>query len=135
MLKDITIGQYYPTDSIIHRLDPRVKILFTFIFMISLFVINTFAPYALILAFLLVIIKVSKIPLKYILKGLKPLWILLILTFSINAFLSPGEPIWSFGFLKTKHLLLESPGLDGESSPAPPHSGALHSSFSPLSTI
>ena len=69
MLKDITIGQYYPTDSIIHRLDPRVKILFTFIFMISLFVINTFAPYALILAFLLVIIKVSKIPLKYILKG------------------------------------------------------------------
>ena len=63
MLKDITIGQYYPTDSIIHRLDPRVKILFTFIFMISLFVINTFAPYALILAFLLVIIKVSKIPL------------------------------------------------------------------------
>ena len=59
MLKDITIGQYYPTDSIIHRLDPRVKILFTFIFMISLFVINTFAPYALILAFLLVIIKVS----------------------------------------------------------------------------
>ena len=58
MLKDITIGQYYPTDSIIHRLDPRVKILFTFIFMISLFVINTFAPYALILAFLLVIIKV-----------------------------------------------------------------------------
>ena len=100
MLKDITIGQYYPTDSIIHRLDPRVKILFTFIFMISLFVINTFAPYALILVFLLVIIKVSKIPLKYILKGLKPLWILLILTFSINAFLSPGEPIWSFGFLK-----------------------------------
>lgn len=100
MLKDITIGQYYPSNSIIHNLDPRVKILFTFIFMISLFVINTFLPYVLIAAFLLFIITMSKIPVKYILKGLKPLWILLILTFSINAFLTPGDPIWSFGFLK-----------------------------------
>lgn len=100
MLKDITIGQYYPSNSIIHDLDPRVKILFTFIFMISLFVIDTFMPYILITAFLLFIIFMSKIPVKYILKGLKPLWILLILTFSINAFLTPGDVIWSFGFLK-----------------------------------
>lgn len=99
MLKDITIGQYYPSNSIIHNLDPRVKILFTFIFMISLFVIDTFMPYILITAFLLFIIIMSKIPIKYILKGLKPLWILLILTFSINAFLTPGDEIWSFGFL------------------------------------
>lgn len=99
MLKDITIGQYYPSDSIIHKLDPRVKITFTFAFMISLFIINRFFPYALIAIFLVSIIKLSKIPVKYVLKGLRPLWILLLLTFSINAFLTPGEELWSFGFL------------------------------------
>lgn len=100
MLKDITIGQYYPVDSPIHRLDPRVKILFTFIFMTSLFIINTFFPYGVIALFLLYTIHRSKIPLKYMLKGIKPLWILLLLTFAINAMLTPGRILWSFHFLK-----------------------------------
>lgn len=100
MLKDITIGQYYPVDSPIHRLDPRVKILFTFIFMVSLFVVESFLPYGFILFFLLCIIAMSKIPVSYLLKGLKPLWVLLILTFCINAMLTPGRTVWSFHFLK-----------------------------------
>lgn len=100
MLKDITIGQYYPVESVIHRLDPRVKIFFTFVFMISLFVVEHFLPYGFILFFLLCIIGLSKIPISYLLKGIKPLGILLILTFMINAMLTPGRVIWSFHFLK-----------------------------------
>ncbi|MDO4720920.1 MAG: energy-coupling factor transporter transmembrane component T [Peptostreptococcaceae bacterium] len=100
MLKDITIGQYYPVDSPVHRLDPRVKIFFTFAFMFSLFIIESFAPYAFIAAFLLGIVALSRIPLRYLLKGLKPLWVLMILTFSINALLTPGTVVWSFSFLK-----------------------------------
>lgn len=100
MLKDITIGQYYPVDSPVHRLDPRVKIFFTFAFMISLFVIESFLPYGFIAFFLMVIVGLSKIPPRYILKGLKPLWVLMLLTFSINALLTPGTVIWSFSIFK-----------------------------------
>ena len=100
MLKDITIGQYYPCDSIIHRLDPRVKIIGTFAFMASLFIIDSFVPYALIIFFLSSVIMMSKIPAGYVLKGLKPLIPILMLTLVINMFLTPGELIWSMGPLK-----------------------------------
>lgn len=100
MLKDITIGQYYPADSIIHKLDPRTKILATFIFMTSLFIINNFASYILILAFLAISIKLSKIPVKYLAKGIKPLMPILILTLFINMFLTPGNSLFSIGFIK-----------------------------------
>ena len=100
MLKDITIGQYYPCDSIIHRLDPRVKIIGTFAFMASLFIIDSFVPYALIILFLGGVIGMSKIPAGYVIKGLKPLIPILALTLVINMFLTPGELIWSMGPLK-----------------------------------
>ncbi|MGL5692480.1 MAG: energy-coupling factor transporter transmembrane component T family protein [Peptostreptococcaceae bacterium] len=101
MLKDITIGQHYPTESIIHKLDSRVKIIATFIFMVSLFIINKFWPYSIVIVSLLAIIKLSNIPFKYILKGLKPLRWIILFTFVINIFFLPGENlIWSFGFLK-----------------------------------
>ncbi|KDR94272.1 energy-coupling factor transport system permease protein [Peptoclostridium litorale DSM 5388] len=100
MLKDITIGQYYPCDSIIHRLDPRVKIAGTFAFMASLFIIDSFVPYALIILFLGGVIGMSKIPAGYVIKGLKPLIPILVLTLVINMFLTPGELIWSMGPLK-----------------------------------
>ena len=100
MLKDITIGQHYPTDSIIHKLDSRVKLVATFIFMISLFIINKFWSYSIVTVSLLVVIKLSNIPFKYILKGLKPLRWIILFTFVINIFFLPGENvIWSFGFL------------------------------------
>lgn len=101
MLKDITIGQHYPTESIIHKLDSRVKLVATFIFMVSLFIINKFWPYSIVILSLLAIIKLSNIPFKYILKGLKPLRWIILFTFVINIFFLPGEElIWSFGFLR-----------------------------------
>lgn len=107
MLKDITIGQYYPVNSVIHKLDARVKLIATFIFMISLFIINKFWPYAIVLLALVAIIKSSKLPGKYILKGLKPLRWIIIFTFVINVFFLPGDVIWSFGFLRITSQGLE----------------------------
>ena len=100
MLKDITIGQYYPTNSIIHKLDARVKLIATFIFMVSLFIINKFWPYLIVVGSLMAVVAMSKIPSKYIIKGLKPLRWIIVFTFVINTFFLPGDPIWSFGFIK-----------------------------------
>lgn len=99
MLKDITIGQYYPCKSTIHSLDSRVKLIATFVFMASLFIINKFWPYAIVLASLAFVVKLSKIPPKYLMKGLKPLRWIILFTFVINIFFLPGDPIWKFGFL------------------------------------
>ena len=76
MIRDITIGQYYPAQSPIHRLDPRVKIVCTLIFLVSLFVQNSVLGYALAFVFLACMIHVSKVPAKFIGKGLKPIVIL-----------------------------------------------------------
>lgn len=109
MLKDITIGQYYPSNSKIHKLDARTKLIATFVFMISLFVINKFWPYALVLLAMTYTIKASTIPTKYILKGLKPLRWIILFTFIINVFFLPGEVIWSLGFLKiTKEGIVQA---------------------------
>ncbi len=99
MIRDITIGQYYPADSILHRLDPRVKFIGTFLFLISLFVADSFWGYVLATCFLAGIILLSKVPVKFMLKGLKPLFIILIITVLFNLFLIPGQELWSLGFL------------------------------------
>lgn len=108
MLKDITIGQYYPTNSIIHKLDPRVKIFFTFIFMISLFIINTFVPYILIVSVLFTVIKLSKIPFSYIIRGIKGIIYLLLFTFVLNILFTPGKQIlFQYGIIKiTKEAVI-----------------------------
>lgn len=97
MLKDITIGQYFPGDTIIHRLDPRIKIIIISLFIASLFFINSFLPYVFILGFILSVIKISKIPLKFILKGIKPLFFIILITFIINVFMTKGEVIRELG--------------------------------------
>lgn len=71
MIRDITIGQYYPAQSPVHRLDPRVKIICTLIFLVSLFVQNSLLGYAVATIFLMIVIKASQVPLKFMLKGLK----------------------------------------------------------------
>ena len=100
MLKDITIGQHYPSNSVIHRLDSRIKLIATFVFMVSLFIINKFWPYAIVFISLLAVIKLSNIPTKYILKGLKPLrWTI---TAALNIFMIKGTEdtlIWHWKFL------------------------------------
>ena len=75
MIRDITIGQYYPTNSPIHKLDPRVKILSTFAYIIALFLAEKYIAYVVIALFVYLLTKASKIPLKFILKGLKAIFI------------------------------------------------------------
>ena len=98
MIRDITIGQYYPADSSLHRLDPRVKFIGTFLFLISLFVADSFWGYLLATCFLGGIIFLSKVPIKFMIKGLKPLFIILLITVLFNLFLIPGQELWSLGF-------------------------------------
>ena len=93
MIRDITIGQYYPAQSPIHRLDPRVKIVCTLIFLISLFVQNSVLGYALAFVFLACMIHVSKVRAKFIGKGLKPIVILLLFTVAMNLFLTRGGAV------------------------------------------
>jgi len=100
MLKDITIGQYYPSDSTIHRLDPRITLIATLIFMVSIFIINKYWAYSVVLISMLAMIKLSNIPVKLIVKGIKPLKWIILFTFIINLFFIPGDVIWSFGIFK-----------------------------------
>lgn len=99
-MKDITIGQFYPADSVLHRLDPRVKLIGTFAFMISLFAGTGLAAYIAATVFLAVVIKLSKVPFKMIMKGLKAIIIILLITVSFNLFLTEGEILFQLGFLK-----------------------------------
>ena len=99
MLRDITVGQYYPTKSIIHKLDPRVKIGLTFLYLISLFVFHSFSSYIIVTIYLFFIISLSKVPLKYILRGLKPILFLLIFTAAFNIFWTPGDVLFSYSFI------------------------------------
>lgn len=97
MLKDITIGQYFPGDTFIHKLDPRIKLLIIGLFITSLFFINSFFPYIFIFGFILLVIGISKVPFKFILKGLKPLLFIILITFSINVFMTKGEVLYALG--------------------------------------
>ena len=90
MIRDITIGQYYPAQSPVHRLDPRVKIICTLIFLVSLFLQNSLLGYAVATIFLMIVIKASQVPLKFMLKGLKAIVILLLFTVVMNLFLTKG---------------------------------------------
>ena len=96
MLRDITLGQYYRADSVIHRLDPRVKIAGTLAYMISLFVCNNLICYALAIVFLGTIIGLSKVPVKFMLRGMQSVVFLLIITVIYNVFLSSGTTIVKF---------------------------------------
>jgi energy-coupling factor transport system permease protein len=97
MIKDITIGQYLPGDSFIHKLDPRVKILLSFVYIIALFVVNNFIGYIFITIFTLLMILVAKIPYKYIFKGLKPIFWIIVFTAVLNAILTPGNTLYKLG--------------------------------------
>lgn len=99
MIRDITIGQYYPAESVLHRLDPRVKLTGTFTFIISLFCFNSLYGYIFVALFLAVIIKLSKVPLGFIVKGLKAVVILLLFTSFFNLFFTPGNPVLQWEFI------------------------------------
>lgn len=96
MLREITLGQYYSTESKIHSLDPRTKITGTFVFIISLFLFRSVATTATAALFLLLVISLSRVPLGFILRGMKSIVFILLITVVFNLFLTPGIPIFSF---------------------------------------
>ncbi|MBD5444358.1 MAG: energy-coupling factor transporter transmembrane protein EcfT [Lachnospiraceae bacterium] len=93
MLRDITLGQYYQADSVIHKLDPRAKLVATIAFIISLFVVNNAVGYLVAATFLALVIKLSKVPFRFIVKGMKTIVFLLLITVVFNLFLTPGEAL------------------------------------------
>lgn len=93
MLRDITIGQYYTADSVLHRLDPRVKLAGTIMFIISLFVSDHPLLYTGAGLFLVLAVLLSKVPVRFIFKGLKSILVLLFMTVLFNLFLTPGETV------------------------------------------
>ena len=96
MLRDITLGQYYPADSVIHKLDPRVKLFGTLIYIISLFVFKGLPAFILAAIFLVVLIKLSKVPFSYMVKGLKTIVLIMLFAAVFNLFLTPGTKLVSF---------------------------------------
>lgn len=99
MIRDITLGQYFPGESWIHRLDPRTKIIATLVYIAALFVANDFWGVLAAVVALAVVIGISRVPLKFILKGLKPIFLIILFTFVLNLFMIPGRVmarLWIF---------------------------------------
>ena len=108
-LNNITLGQYYPADSVVHRMDPRVKILLLIAVIVAVFLAGNLLAFAPIIAFLIIVTKLSKVPVKMMVKGLKPLRLILILTFVLNLFFLQGETVLldlGFAQIKRESLML-----------------------------
>lgn len=107
MLNDITLGQYFPGNSPIHRMDPRMKLILTILYIVGVFIVANLPGYAIALAFLYIVVRVSGIKFSYLAKGVKPLRFIIIFTFILNLFFVQGEtPIFTLGFFTlTKEAL------------------------------
>lgn len=103
MLRDITIGQYYPAASIIHRLDPRTKILGSLFMIVALFLITPLWGYLVPFVMLSIVIKFSKVPLNFIIKGLKPILFFMIFAVTVNVFFTPGKIIFSYWIIEISY--------------------------------
>lgn len=99
MIRDITLGQYYPEQSVIHRLDARTKILGTLLYIIEIFLVNSFAGFGLVILALGVLIGISRVPVRFIFKGLKAVVFIILLTFVLNLFMFDGTVLWHWKFL------------------------------------
>lgn len=99
MIRDITIGQYYPVESVIHRLDPRTKLAITFVYLISLFLADNKYMYLLGMVFLVIYILCSRVPVLYMMKGLRGILFFILASVILNMFFTKGEPWIDWGFL------------------------------------
>ncbi|MBS7176118.1 MAG: energy-coupling factor transporter transmembrane protein EcfT [Clostridiales bacterium] len=99
MLRDITIGQNFPGKSVIHRMDPRMKLILSLVYIVMLFCVGTEIGFLVPIVFLIVAIQISKIPMKMVLKGIKPILPLIIFTAVLNIFFVSGTPLVQWGFL------------------------------------
>ncbi len=101
MLKNITMGQYYPVDSWVHRLDPRIKILLTVAMIVAVFLVQSIVGYALVLGFVYLTAYLAKVPFKMLMKGIKPLRFIIVLTFVLNLFFfTDGTPLIAWQFIR-----------------------------------
>lgn len=108
MIKDITIGQYLPGDSLLHRSDPRVKIILTLVFMLVVFLINTYTGFLMGVLFTLLIIIGSSIPIKYTLRGLKPVMFIILFAAVVNILTIRGTPMFEYGFISISYEGVET---------------------------
>lgn len=99
MIRDITIGQYYPEDTAVHRMDPRLKLIATFVYIISMFCFHRFLGFVVCAGFLALVIHQSKVPFSYIVKGLKPIAMILLFTMAVHILFSSGTSLISFGVI------------------------------------
>jgi energy-coupling factor transport system permease protein len=99
LIRDITLGQYYPGDSPVHRLDARTKIIATLLYLIELFVVNNFYGFIIITVALFAVIAISKVPLKFIFRGLSAVFLIIAFTFLLNLFMVDGRVLWHWKFL------------------------------------
>ena len=113
MLRDITLGQYYPVDSVLHRMDPRTKLFGTMVFIISLFVADSIWAYLVATLFLAMAIRLSHVPFKFMVRGLKAIIFLLLISVSFNLFLTPGEVVFRLWFLRVTKEGLMTAGFMG----------------------
>lgn len=104
MLREITIGQYYATDSLLHRLDPRVKIVGTLLYIISLFLVHHYIGLVVAALIFGVMVRMSNVPFRFMVKGLKPIMMMLVFTALLHLFCTPGKAIFSLGVL---HITIE----------------------------
>ncbi len=115
MLRDITLGQYYPVDSPVHRLDPRSKIILTVLFIIAVFMADQLYLYGIVLAYLVLVVRLGRLPVRMIIRSIRPMRILLAFTFILNLFFGAGETplfrlgpvtIWQEGLINAVHFSL-----------------------------
>ncbi len=111
MLNDITIGQYIDTGSFLHKLDSRIKLVLTILYVVVLFMIDSLISYIIFTAFTLFLVILSKIPLRFILKGLKPMLFILAFTVILNMFMIPGTPVFSLNVFGAFTISITYEGL------------------------
>lgn len=99
MLQNITIGQYFPGTSFLHKMDPRAKIVGTTLFIVAIFLANTAIAYGLVAAFTLLCMGISRLPLRLLWTSVKPLWIIIVFTMGIHVFTTPGTVVWEYSWI------------------------------------
>ncbi|MBR2674281.1 MAG: energy-coupling factor transporter transmembrane protein EcfT [Mogibacterium sp.] len=99
MIRDITLGQYYPGNSVIHRLDARTKIIATLLYIVVLFMVKNFWGFLIAAAFMFAIIEFSRVPVRFIFRGLTAVFLIIAFTFVINLFMVDGRVLWEWKFL------------------------------------
>lgn len=107
MIRDITLGQYYPGGSVIHRLDARTKIIATLLYLVALFIVNNFWGFLIAAAALFAVIAASRVPLKFIFRGLTAVFLIIAFTFLLNLFMVEGRVLWHWKFLTITYEGLE----------------------------